>query len=259
MRANWSAIILLIGTIMMPTGSVNAKVRLRNVVHIALDPGHGGYQPGTIGVTGTYEKHLTLPISLEVERLLRKYTNARVTLTRRTDKHVGLRERTRIANDVQADLFLSIHCNASHNKRSHGVETYFLAYDSASTEITKLVAREESSNGRPGAAAPSHHVPPNLLDKIINETQRYGAHTDSEKVAEIMLRHLRRHLKARRRGVFQAPFAVLKEAEMPAIVVEVGFLSHPVEGKKLTQHEYQKKVARAIYKAILELDRTLVR
>ena len=243
----------------MPTGLVNAKIHLRNVVHIALDPGHGGFQPGTIGVTGTYEKHLTLPISLEVERLLRKYTNARVTLTHHTDKFVGLRERTRIANDVQADLFLSIHCNASHNKSSHGVETYFLAYDSANTEITKLVAREEAANGRPGAAAPAHRAAPNLLDKIINETQRYGAHTDSEKVADVMLRQLRRNLKAKRRGVFQAPFAVLKEAKMPAIVVEVGFLSHPVEGKKLTQKKYQKKVARAIYMAILELDHELVR
>ena len=74
-----------------------------------------------------------------------------------------------------------------------------------------------------------------------------------------MLRKLRDTLKAKQRGVFQAPFAVLKEAQMPAIVVEVGFLSHPVEGKKLTQKGYQKKVARAIYKAILELDHALVR
>jgi len=74
-----------------------------------------------------------------------------------------------------------------------------------------------------------------------------------------MLRQLRRNLKAKRHRVFQAPFAVLKEAKMPAIVVEVGFLSHPVEGKKLTQKKYQKKVARAIYMAILELDHELVR
>jgi len=259
MCLNWRTCLpILLIALTLPNGA-SAEVRLKHMQHITLDPGHGGFQPGTIGTDGTQEKVLTLAIALKVEEMLRAHTNARVTLTRRTDQFVGLRERTRIANQVGSDLLLSIHCNASHSSHSHGVETYFLAYDSASTEIAKLVEREEQQGSRPGAAAPSTNAPPNMLTKILEETSRYGAHTDSETVAAVILKHLHTDLRTRRRGVFQAPFAVLKEAEMPAVVVEVGFLSHPKEGRKLKGAAYQHKIAKAIYKSILELDRNLVR
>ena len=259
MRLSWRTCIpFLLLTLGLPSFGT-AQVRLSHMQHITLDPGHGGFQPGTIAEDGTPEKKLTLAIALKVEKLLRTYTNARVTLTRRTDQFVGLRERTRIANQVGSDLLLSIHCNGSHSEHSHGVETYFLAYDSANAEIAKMVEREERMEEQPNPAAPATNAPPNMLTKILEETSRFGAHADSEKVAEVILKHLPTDLKARRRGVFQAPFAVLKEADMPAVVVEVGFLSHAKEGQKLKGKAYQNKIAKAIYKSIIELDRNLTR
>ena len=254
-----TAFLIVSVMVALPTTAAAAKKRLKHLRHIVLDPGHGGTSSGTHGIHGVYEKLLTLPIALEVEKLLRKRTNARVTLTRRTDTYVGLRRRSHIANEVKGDLFLSLHCNASHNKHSRGLEVYFLSVDSATREIANLVEREERSNGRPGAAAPANKSPPLELEKILRDVRLYSAHGDSELVAGVLLKHLHRTLGGRKRGVFQAPFAVLKEVEMPAVVVEVGFLTHKKEGRKLLKKAHHKRIARAIVRAIIELDRRLKR
>ncbi len=232
------------------------KRTMRSIKHIVLDAGHGGDNMGTPGAHGVHEKYLTLPITLELERLLKERTNAKVTLTRRDDTFVGLRERTRLANAADADVFLSIHCNASPNKAARGLEVYFLSAESATKEIARLVEEENEGDTPPAAApGPPSDTPPNGLDQLLREAQMFKAHEQSQRLAEIILNRLHRGLRAPRRGVFQAPFGVLKEAEMPAVVVEVGFSSHAVEGKKLTTSRYQKQIARALFDALVALDR----
>ena len=246
-------LLALLLALLLSVPAAEAKVRLRSLHHIAIDPGHGGQNHGTAGSQGVWEKVLTLPIALKLEALLLARTDARVTMTRRDDSSLGLRERTRIANKAGADLFLSIHLNAGLEPDAHGVEVYFLSADVATGEIAKLVLREEPQ----GPGAPSRERTPLSLDQMLADAQLAKAHADSELVAEVILDSLHRVLGSPRRGVFQAPFGVLLEAQMPAVVVEVGFLSHPIEGKRLTKAPYQRNVALAIYQAILTLDREL--
>ena len=237
--------------------SASAKRPMKHLKHVVLDPGHGGSNTGTPGSHGVYEKYLTLPIALKVEALLRKRTNTKVTLTRRSDTFVGLRDRTRIANKAKGDLLLSIHCNASLRERSHGLEVYFLSNDSSTEEIARHVAREQEGHHAGAAGAPSTKNTPASVKQLIAEAQMHRSHQDAEQAAVIMLDRLHKRLKAPRRGVFQAPFAVLKEAEMPALVVEVGFLTHKREGKRLLTDTYQNKIAEGIYEAIIDLDSKL--
>ena len=242
-----------------PDALAQRKVVLKHLKHIVLDPGHGGDNKGTAGAHGVYEKLLTLPIALELEKLLLRRTTARVTLTRRADVSLGLRERTHLANAAKADLFLSIHLNSSPRAEAHGLEVYFLSLEAADEEIARIVAREDGAEQHPVAAAPSTSPAPLGVEQILRDARMHGAHRDAERVADAVLQSLHRTLRAPRRGVFQAPFGVLKAAEMPAVVAEVGFLSHAEEGKKLLKAAYRKKIARALFEAIVALDKTLVR
>lgn len=237
--------------------TASAKRPMKHLKHIVLDPGHGGSNTGTPGAHGVYEKYLTLPIALKVEALLRKHTKAKVTLTRRSDTFVGLRERTRIANKTKGDLLLSIHCNASLREGANGLEVYFLSNESSTEEIARHVAREQEGHHAAAAGAPAASPPPDSVMQLIAEAEMHRAHQDAEQAAVIMLDKLHKRLKAPRRGVFQAPFAVLKEAQMPALVVEVGFLTHKREGKRLLTEKYQNKIAAGIYEAIIDLDSKL--
>ena len=262
--APWLCFCALVASLSPTTAS--AKTRLRHLRHIVLDPGHGGENPGTSSADGVHEKTLTLPIALELERLLLRHTDAKVTLTRREDTGLGLRDRARVGNEAGGDLFLSIHLNASPKPEAHGLEVYFLSPEATTEEVRRLVAREEGAHpattGTPvnhPAGAPGTQTPPSGLDRILAEASRVGAHRDAELVAGVILDTLHTELRAPRRGVFQAPFGVLKEANMPAVVVEVGFLSHAIEGKKLLTAAYQKKVAKGLYRALLALDKKLVR
>lgn len=240
---------------------IKGKRSMQTLRHVILDPGHGGTNMGTPGAHGVHEKHLTLPIALEVERLLKKHTNARVTLTRRDDAFIGLRERTQHANRVGGDIFLSIHCNASPNAKAHGLEVYFLSADAASDEIHALIEREEAddapTDGKTPGAAGTHRAP--VLDQILREATMYRAHQNAEIVAGMILNTLHAVVGAPRRGVHQAPFGVLKEASMPAVVVEVGFSTHATEGKRLTRKAYQKQIALGLYRSLLAIDRRLSR
>ncbi len=255
------ALILLLTSLALPATAQKAPRKMQSLRHVVLDPGHGGQNHGTPGAHAVDEKHLTLPIALEVERLLKTRTDAQVTLTRRSDRFVGLRDRTQHANRVAGDIFLSIHCNASPKKHVRGLEVYFLSADAASEEIQELIEREEygaesPSQLTPGAAG-TQRAP--SLKQMLQEATMYRAHEHAEVIAGVVLDTLHKVLKAPRRGVHQAPFGVLKEAMMPALVVEVGYSSHPKEGKMLTSQAYQKKVALGIYKSLLAIDKRMTR
>jgi N-acetylmuramoyl-L-alanine amidase len=237
------------------------KKQLRHLKHVVLDPGHGGTNPGTPGAHGVFEKYVTLPIALAIESELKRRTNAKVTLTRRDDRFIGLSERAELANRVGGDIFLSIHCNASASGAGQGVEVYFLSAESAKGEIAKLVAREdlgaEAVPQKANNATATNKDNVFSVDQVLKDAAMYKSHEHSQLVAERISSALGGTLKAKNRGVFQAPFGVLKRTQMPAVVVEVGYLSHPVEGKKLLNTRYQRRIAKAIVKAIVSLEKTL--
>lgn len=227
---------------------------LQRVKTIVLDPGHGGENEGAVAVDGTLEKVVTLAIAERVERQLLARTDAQVFLTRRDDRFVGLRERTRFANQVGADVFLSIHCNSEPGHGAHGIETFLLSPEASDEEAARLVAFENQRMAQEVAAEAATKDEQEVAT-LLKDMELASAQVDSEPLAAIVLERLVTRTGARSRGVKQAPFAVLKEAEMPAIVIEVGFLSHPDEAATLLTEQRQEAIATAIVDALIRFDR----
>lgn len=230
------------------------KYKMTHLKTIVLDPGHGGENTGCIGPAKIHEKVVTLQVGLKLEEALKKLVEAEVVLTRRKDEYIGLRERTRMANEKNGNVFISIHMNASPSGSGIGIETFLLSSSSSTEEIRALVEREQKDLPM---EAPMADVRREELGSVIYDMKLRAAHSLSEKLASKVQRSLIRKTGAVDRGVKQAPFAVLKEAEMPAIVLECGFLTHPKEGDKLLNPEYQEKLAAAIVRGLIEFDKAL--
>lgn len=233
-----------------PAAPHAAMGHLRTVV---IDPGHGGTNTGCLGVDGTFEKILTMQIAERVARILTEETSAVALLTRQDDTYLGLRERTRQANAWDGDVFLSLHLNADPYGRGEGVETWFLAPDSADAEAARLVELEEAAfaldDHEPGEDVTDSTLHAMLQDAVIRANQ-----AASEALAEAVARGLADTTRATMRGVRQARFGVLKEAKMPAIVVECGFFSHRDEGMRLLDEGYQERVAHGIVAGLVAFD-----
>ena len=228
------------------------RVEMKHLQLVVLDPGHGGSNRGCLGVDGTYEKQVVLEIAERVARILRHETTATVRMTRTEDRFLGLRERTRMANRWGADVFLSLHVNADPAGVGHGVETWHLAHEAVDEEARRLVEKEEGhvvdfTVQRAPLAAP--HL------QILEDARVRRAHADAGILAELVHDGMHQETQARARGVKQAPFGVLKEAQMPAIVVEAGFFSHAEQGVELLSERYQEQVARGIVDGIIAYDR----
>lgn len=221
--------------------------RLRRVV---LDPGHGGGNLGAVGFFGVREKVLTLEVARVVAAFIEKHSNLEVRLTRHGDADIALRERPRLANRWQGDALVSIHANASPNPEVHGVEAWFLKAETSRALSRELVARDEGlSDGK------RHLKMPWSVEGIVAELNFARAHAQSQHLAIALRRAARRALPdVRFRGVYQARFAVLKEATMPAVVFEIGYLTHPDEGRALLLRERQLQIARTVLLALADLD-----
>jgi N-acetylmuramoyl-L-alanine amidase len=234
-----------------------AKHSMHVLRRVVLDPGHGGENTGCMGFHGVFEKFLTLQIALAVKARLTELSDAEVFLTRQHDEDFGLRERAQYATAVKGDVLVSIHLNASLGGTAHGVETYFLSVSSASDEIAALVAREETEAEVPIGATPQD-VHRAALESILLDAQLGAAHQLSELLAATVQQTMVRALTpVADRGVKQAPFAVLKEATVPAIVVECGFLTNESEGTKLLLEEHHARIARALADALIAFDKQL--
>lgn len=229
--------------------SVVAGLKIRRVV---LDPGHGGKDTGAIGPDGAKEKELTLAMAKRLRAHL-EALGLEVLLTREDDRTLSLEERTRFANEKGADLFLSIHVNAAHNRKAKGIETYTLNLNSDRYAM-RLAARENASSERRIGD----------LQFILADLATKANTDDSVKLAKLvqgrMVSKLRsRHGKERIRdlGVKQALFFVLVGAKMPSILLETGFISHPEEGKRLQTRAYQEDVMRGVAEGVRQfiLDR----
>ncbi len=216
---------------------------------VVIDPGHGGKDPGAIGPTGIKEKDVVLKIALRLKELLRSRLGLKVILTRGKDEFLCLSRRTQIANENNADLFLSIHANASHKRKVKGFEVFFLDY--AKNDDARAIAAAENSAIRFESPLPS---PQELsdLDFILLDMIQNEYHKESSELAEIMVERLSSKLGIRGRGVDQAGFYVLNGAFMPAVLVEVAFISNPEDERLLKQAWFQKKAAEALYESIKE-------
>lgn len=217
--------------------------RRRKQETIVIDPGHGGRDTGTLGRGGLTEKDLTLRIARALKSRLEREYPLRVVLTRTEDAYLPLETRTAIANQHDADLFISLHLNASRGSDAHGAETYFLSLQ-ATDESADLLARSENarSDGDPGAI--------DDLGLILWDLAQNRHLGQSQNLAKLIQAELNERMGITNRGVKQAPFRVLMGARMPAVLVEVGFLSNDEEARRLATVEYQAELVDGLVEAI---------
>ena len=221
------------------------------VSRIVIDPGHGGHDPGASGKNNVSEAELVLDVSLRLEKLLAKTPGLEVILTRRTDDFVPLQERTAIANREHADLFLSIHANASSNDLARGVETYYLNFASNMTSAA-VAARENAASGQSMGAAPDF-VKSIALNNKIDESRDFA--TDVQRAMIEKLRGTNKTVKDL--GVKQAPFMVLIGAAMPSVLAEISFVTNEPEAKLLKGSAYRQRIAEALFAAVRKYQTSL--
>ncbi|MDX9710186.1 MAG: N-acetylmuramoyl-L-alanine amidase [Trichloromonas sp.] len=215
---------------------------LRRVV---VDAGHGGKDPGAIGPSGLKEKDITLALAKLLKTELERELGCQVILTRDRDVYIPLEERTAIANKVGADLFISVHANASHNKSAYGVETYYLNF-SKNDKAAAVAARENGTSLK--QVGDLELILFDLMANAkINESSRLAA-----EIQQSLVRDLKREYSdVRDLGVKQGPFYVLVGATMPSVLVEAAFISHKREETRLASREFQQQTSAAIVRGVL--------
>jgi N-acetylmuramoyl-L-alanine amidase len=221
-----------------------------SVSRIVIDPGHGGHDPGVLG-KGLNEATLVLDVALRLEKLLQKEPGLEVVLTRRTDVYIPLEERTELANRESADMFLSIHANASRNAAAKGIETYFLSFAS-SPEAEAVAARENSASAR------EMHQLPDIIKAIALNNKLDESRDLANMVQESLVTSLRKSNKeVRSRGVKKAPFVVLIGAAMPSVLAEISFVSNKQELSLLKTNAYKQRIAESLFNAVMRYRKSL--
>jgi N-acetylmuramoyl-L-alanine amidase len=221
-----------------------------SVSRIVIDPGHGGHDPGVLG-RGLTEATLVLDVALRLEKLLLKEAGVDVVLTRRTNVYVPLEERTEIANRQNADMFLSIHANASRNPDASGIETFFLSFAS-SPDAEAVAARENSASAR------EMHQLPDLVKAITLNNKLDESRDLATMVQNALVSNLRKTNRAvRSRGVKKAPFVVLIGAAMPSVLAEISFVSNRQELALLKTPAYRQRIAESLHQAVTKYRRSL--
>ncbi|MFO7660172.1 MAG: N-acetylmuramoyl-L-alanine amidase [Candidatus Cloacimonadaceae bacterium] len=216
---------------------------------IVIDPGHGGKDPGALGRTiGAKEKDINLSVSLMLKSILEKELGVKVLLTRSDDRFVSLQQRTKFANDNKADLFISVHTNASHNRTSRGIEMYYLS-TAKTTEARAVEALENSvvEIYEGGQEALRRY---NDVDLILSDILQAENLEHSNNLAFKLQMNMCAGTQSSDRGIKQANFYVLRGAFMPAVLVEMGFISNSVEESFLVNRQYQERLARTIFEGI---------
>jgi N-acetylmuramoyl-L-alanine amidase len=211
---------------------------------IVIDAGHGGHDPGTIGRAGLQEKDLVLDVAARLEAMIRQELGAEVVMTRSSDVFIPLEERTAIANAKGADLFLSVHANSSRNPTARGIETYFLNF--AANPHAEAVAARENAISPATLKDLQGLVKAITLNSKIDESRDFAASIQDAMVTQLKPRFP----DVLDRGVHTAPFYVLIGANMPSILAEIAFVSHPDEEKRLKTPEYRDAIARSLLKGV---------
>jgi N-acetylmuramoyl-L-alanine amidase len=226
---------------------------------IVIDPGHGGAETGAIGPGGVQEKALTLELARELADRVGRL-GVQTLLTRNEDASLPLDTRAAIANQNRADLFVSIHLNSSLGANAHGTETYFLSPQATDSRAARSAAAENTapSPAAPAGGAAGTAVAPGAapggeqkdVDLILWELAQSHHMAESQRLANLIQGELNVELQLKDRGVKQAPFRVLVGAGMPAVLVELGFISNPDEEKKLQDPAYRGQLVEALTRAI---------
>ena len=241
----------------IPPASTNADGKFSlarqlglGVSRIVIDAGHGGHDPGA-NANGLTESELTLDIAVRLQKLLAKQPGVDVVMTRATDVFIPLEERTRIANREGADLFLSIHANASRNTKARGVETYFLNF-ATNPDAEAVAARENAGSGQ------SMHKLPDIVRAIALNNKIDESRDFADMVQRSMVKRLStRNKELRDIGVKQAPFVVLIGAEMPSVLAEMSFVTNRQDASLLKTGAYRQQIAEALLDAVLRYQQSL--
>ena len=240
-----------------PASNSNGKFSLSrqlglSVSRVVIDAGHGGHDPGAHG-HGITESEITLDVAVRLRKLLEAQPGMEVVMTRDTDVFIPLEERTAIANREGADLFLSIHANASRNAQARGIETYFLSF-ALNPEAEAVAARENATSSQA-----MHNLP-----DIVKAIALNNKINESRDLAETVQKSMAKRLRAKNRslrdlGVKQAPFVVLIGAVMPSVLAEISFVTNRQESALLKTGAYRQQIAQALFDAIQNYQQSLKR
>jgi len=230
-------------------------------LHVMIDPGHGGSDTGA--ARGSIkESEIALKVSLKLSETLKQDPRFKVSLTRTTDRKVALPTRTRLAQDAHADLFVSIHLNSSTDARAKGTEIYFQNQLPADEEAMFLVSQEHGADS--GATEPSaaQEKPEPLsaksdLKRILEDLHRNHRIHSSSEMAKVLIEQLAQSQARGRHQVRQAPFQVVQNIEIPSVLVELGFITHPVEGPRLQRDDYQNELVQALFTGLAKYKETV--
>jgi N-acetylmuramoyl-L-alanine amidase len=211
---------------------------------IVIDAGHGGHDSGTLGPGGIEEKDVVLDVALRLGKLLKDKLGAQVVYTRSDDTFIPLETRTAIANQAQADLFISVHANSSPDTSARGVEVYYLNFTS-SADALEVAARENAVSNE------SIHQLSDLVKKIalqdkISESKEFADDVDQSLYAGLE----EGNAGLKDRGVKKAPFVVLIGANMPSILAEISFLTNPQDAQELREGAYRERIAESLYRGV---------
>ena len=217
---------------------------------IVIDPGHGGHDQGSSGPTGLLEKELVLDISTRLGAMIEEQLGSEVVFTRSDDRFIPLEERPRIANQVKADLFLSIHANSSVYRAATGVETYYLSF-TTSKQALEVAARENASS--------QHRVSElkDLLQKIALKDKVDESREFASRLLTPLSKATSSTSAASNRGVKKAPFIVLIGANMPSVLAEIGFVSNPRDEQLMKKPEQRQKIAEALMRGLMQYAESL--
>ncbi|MBM4317884.1 MAG: N-acetylmuramoyl-L-alanine amidase [Deltaproteobacteria bacterium] len=217
-------------------------------IRVVIDPGHGGKDIGAQGFFGVMEKEICLKVSKMIKRELERYSKMQgilleIKLSREGDAFIPLRERAKLANVWGADLFVSVHANSSPASKAKGFEVYFLSPEATDEEASKLARLENQ--------APPTPVSAQIISILSDATKQYHV-AESSQLAESMFSAVSRRINSNGRAVRQAPFTVLHGTNMPAVLVEIGYVTNYEEAKNLSNDRYLKSIANAISSGIVE-------
>ncbi len=215
---------------------------------IAIDPGHGGKDPGAIGHKGTKEKDITLALAKKLKTQINRSSGFRAVLTRDTDRFVKLRHRVEKARKDKADLFVSLHADAFRSPKVEGASVYALSLHGASSEAARWIAHKENASDLLGGI--SLDDKDDLIASVLLDLSQTATIQDSLELGSDVLKNLGKVGKINKHSVQQAGFAVLKAPDMPSILVETAFISNPREERRLKSPKHQHQIAKAILAGI---------
>ena len=230
-----------------PVLSVESFKGRRDIV-IAIDPGHGGEDPGALGPGGLREKTVVLQIALRLEDQLAKIPGFQPVLVRKGDYYVSLKNRRDRARALKADLFVSIHADAFREKSAHGASVYILSKSGATSTTAQYLADSENAADLLGGVELGDMDP--MLAGVLTDLSMDGTRDASLSLGALVLQQIGGVARLHKKRVEQAGFAVLKSPDVPSLLIETGFISNPSEAERLTTPTYQDQMARAIRRGI---------